>query len=52
MDEHGRERIRRRTALGRLGCAGDVADCVKYLISDDSRFVTGAEIVADGGFSC
>ncbi|HTZ06446.1 MAG TPA: SDR family oxidoreductase [Gaiellaceae bacterium] len=37
------------TALGRLGVPDDVAPLVGYLVSDESSFVSGAEIVVDGG---
>ncbi|WP_338889355.1 SDR family NAD(P)-dependent oxidoreductase [Rhodococcus sovatensis] len=37
--------------LGVLGVVDDVAHLVVYLISDESRFVSGAEIAVDGGFS-
>jgi 3alpha(or 20beta)-hydroxysteroid dehydrogenase len=37
------------TPLGRVGTAEDVAPLVVYLISDESSFVTGAEIAIDGG---
>jgi NAD(P)-dependent dehydrogenase (short-subunit alcohol dehydrogenase family) len=37
--------------LGRLGEAGDVASAIVYLASDESRFMTGAEIKLDGGIS-
>jgi 3alpha(or 20beta)-hydroxysteroid dehydrogenase len=39
------------TPLGRGGTAGEVAPLVVYLISDESRFVTGAEIAVDGGMT-
>jgi NAD(P)-dependent dehydrogenase (short-subunit alcohol dehydrogenase family) len=35
--------------LGRLAEAEDVAQAVLYLASDDTRNVTGTEIVLDGG---
>jgi NAD(P)-dependent dehydrogenase (short-subunit alcohol dehydrogenase family) len=35
--------------LGRLAEADDVAQAVLYLASDDTRNVTGTEIVLDGG---
>jgi 3alpha(or 20beta)-hydroxysteroid dehydrogenase len=38
-----------QTPLGRAGQADEVAPIVVYLISDESSFVTGAEIVVDGG---
>jgi 3(or 17)beta-hydroxysteroid dehydrogenase len=37
--------------VGRLGEADDVAKAIRYLASDDSSFVTGAELVVDGGFT-
>ncbi len=37
--------------IGRLGEAGEVADMIVYLSSDEARFVTGAEFVIDGGLT-
>lgn len=37
--------------IGRLGEATEVADMIVYLASDESRFVTGAEFVIDGGLT-
>ena len=34
-----------------LGTPGDVAPIVRFLISDDSRWITGQKIFADGGHS-
>lgn len=36
--------------LGRLGTVEDIAYGVLYLASDESAFVTGSELVIDGGF--
>src|SRR5882724_6041919 len=46
-----RARITRGIPLGRLGTAAEVADLCVYLLSDESRFVTGAEFVIDGGMT-
>lgn len=37
--------------LKRLGDSDDVANLVLFLASDESRFITGAEITVDGGFT-
>ncbi|MFX8653230.1 SDR family oxidoreductase, partial [Acinetobacter baumannii] len=37
--------------LARIGDAEDVAYGVLYLASDESKFVTGAELVIDGGYT-
>lgn len=37
--------------LGRNGKATEIADLVAFLVSDQSSFITGAEIAIDGGIS-
>ncbi len=37
--------------LGRMGEPDDIAWCAVYLASEESKFVTGAEFVVDGGFT-
>lgn len=39
------------TPLGHLGAPEDIAHGVLYLASDESKFVTGAELVIDGGYT-
>jgi NAD(P)-dependent dehydrogenase (short-subunit alcohol dehydrogenase family) len=41
--------LKRQVPLGRLGRVDDIANMVLYLASDESGFVTGAEMVIDGG---
>ena len=40
-----------RVPLGRLGDASDVADAVLFLLSPASRWISGANLVVDGGMS-
>src|SRR4029077_12996947 len=47
-----RERIVRRTPLGRLGELRDVTGIVRFLLSDEARFMTGQTLVVDGGITC
>ena len=37
--------------IGRVGKPDDIADIVAFLASDRARYITGADLVADGGFS-
>jgi NAD(P)-dependent dehydrogenase (short-subunit alcohol dehydrogenase family) len=45
------DRAIRMTPLGHVGEPDDVAFIVVYLASDESKFVTGAEFVVDGGWT-
>ena len=38
------------TPLSRLGQTGDIAKAVRFLVSDDADFITGQNIIIDGGF--
>ena len=40
-----------RTPLGRMGTPEDIAAGILYLASDESSFVTGSELVIDGGMT-
>ena len=44
------DRLVEWTPLGRTGTPQDIAAGVAYLASDEAAFVTGAELVIDGGF--
>ena len=48
-DPTSREASISRTALSRIGTAQDIAYGALYLASDESSFVTGSELVIDGG---
>ncbi len=38
--------------IGHIGEPLDIAYGILYLISDESKFVTGSELVIDGGYTC
>jgi 3(or 17)beta-hydroxysteroid dehydrogenase len=46
-----RGQLARDIPLGRLGEPAEVAELCVYLLSDESRFVTGAEFAIDGGLT-
>jgi len=49
--ERTREALVEQIPLGRIGQPEDVAGMAVYLASDESSFVTGAEMVLDGGLT-
>jgi NAD(P)-dependent dehydrogenase (short-subunit alcohol dehydrogenase family) len=54
LDERGiglEETQQRKTPLGRIGEPGDIADVVVFLCSDGARFITGQNLVVDGGMT-
>ncbi len=46
-----RDALLRKTPMRRLGTADDIAYGILYLASDESAFVTGSELVIDGGMT-
>lgn len=47
----GRKDFIARQPMARLGEASEIADLAVYLASDESRFVTGTEMIIDGGMT-
>lgn len=43
-------RIRRRTPMGRMGTAGDIAEAMLFLASDRAKFITAVTLPVDGGY--
>ncbi len=52
LDEQGdRQPDIRRTPMRRVSRADEVATAILFLACDDSSFVTGSELVVDGGLT-
>ncbi|HLL69480.1 MAG TPA: SDR family NAD(P)-dependent oxidoreductase [Micromonosporaceae bacterium] len=50
-DDHPMRDIARHIPLGRIGTADEVARCSMFLASDEASYVTGANLIVDGGWS-
>jgi NAD(P)-dependent dehydrogenase (short-subunit alcohol dehydrogenase family) len=49
--EKMRAALTAQVPLGRIAQPREVADAIVYLLSDESAFVTGSELVIDGGLT-
>lgn len=45
----GEGRFATRAPLKRMGRPDDIAKAIRFLLSDDASFITGTELVVDGG---
>ncbi len=50
-EDHPMRNIARAIPLGRVGQPDEVARCALFLSSDEASYVTGANLVVDGGWS-
>ena len=50
-DDEAVRKLARQIPMNKIGDTDDVAYAVLYLASDESKFMTGSEIVLDGGLS-
>lgn len=44
------KRIRRRTPMGKMGTAEDIAEAMLFLASDKAKFITAITLPVDGGY--
>ncbi len=49
LDDATQLRLAASSAFGRIGQPGEVADAVAFLVSEEASFITGSELVIDGG---
>lgn len=49
FNEEWSERLAKRVPLGRVADASDISGPILFLASDDAKYVTGSELLADGG---
>ena len=47
-----RKELDGRHPIGRVGRPEEIASAIAFLISDDASFMTGSELVVDGGYTC
>lgn len=50
--EAGEAWLKARVPMARLGRPEEIAAVVAFLACDDASYVTGAELIADGGYMC
>jgi NAD(P)-dependent dehydrogenase (short-subunit alcohol dehydrogenase family) len=50
--EQFRKNLDSKHPIGHVGEPMDIAHGILYLASDESKFVTGSELVIDGGYTC
>ena len=51
IDPHTRHSLAMQTPLERLGKPEEVAGAVAFLLGEDADYITGANVVVDGGFT-
>jgi 3alpha(or 20beta)-hydroxysteroid dehydrogenase len=49
LDADTQARLSASSAFGRIGRPGEIADAVAFLVSEQASFITGSELVVDGG---
>jgi NAD(P)-dependent dehydrogenase (short-subunit alcohol dehydrogenase family) len=52
LDRRVFRKVSERDPMGRWGQPNEVADAVAFLVSDKASYITGANLVVDGGWVC
>ena len=45
-------RYEAKVPMGRLGNPDDIAPSVSFLLSDEAKYITGQNLIVDGGWTC
>jgi len=51
QDDEFKRKFCRRVPMGRMATAGDLCGPLLFLASQASAYVTGTELIVDGGFT-
>jgi 3-oxoacyl-[acyl-carrier protein] reductase len=52
LGEQGMAEIVRLIPMGRLARPEEIARAVRFLISEENSYLTGQQLIVDGGFTC
>jgi len=50
-NEESQERLRNNNPLKKIGSTEDISSLISFLLSSESRWITGQDISIDGGMS-
>jgi NAD(P)-dependent dehydrogenase (short-subunit alcohol dehydrogenase family) len=51
QDETFVENYEKKVPIGRMGTPSDISPAVSFLISDEAKYITGQNLIVDGGFT-
>tara|TARA_B100002003_G_scaffold111859_1_gene103572 strand:- start:205 stop:645 length:441 start_codon:yes stop_codon:yes gene_type:complete len=49
LNENIKQQLKEQIPVGKLGKPEDIANCIKFLVSDDASYITGQVIHVNGG---